>query len=58
LSKFERAFQAIRKNDRDYKETLRKYIFRKLKRQVGINEHVGSISISNFEKEGEQDDLQ
>jgi len=37
-SKFERTFEAIRKNDKDYKETLRKYSFRKPRREVGISE--------------------
>jgi len=32
ISNFERDFEAIRKNERDYKETLRRYNFRKPKR--------------------------
>jgi hypothetical protein len=32
ISKFERAFEAIRKSKRDYKETLRRFSFRKPKR--------------------------
>ncbi len=51
ISRFERAFEAIRKNERDYKETLRRYSFRKPKRQVGFSEQVGLIFISNFEED-------
>ncbi len=48
----------IRKNNKDYKETLREYSFRKPRREAGMNEQVGPIQISNFEEEREQDDLQ
>jgi len=33
---FERAFEAIRKNERDYKETLRRYNFRKPRRETSL----------------------
>jgi len=45
ISKFERAFEAIRKNKRDCKETLRRYNFRKPKIWVGPSEQVGPIFI-------------
>ncbi len=57
ISKFEKAFEAIRKNERDCKETLRRYNFRKPRQEVGFNEQVHLISISNFEKEQQKDDL-
>jgi len=38
ISKFERTFEAIRKNKRDYKETLRRYSFKNPKdKQVLVN---------------------
>lgn len=41
LSTFERAFEAIRKNNRDYKETLKKYSLKSLKKmQVQVNRSV------------------
>jgi hypothetical protein len=51
MFKFEKAFEAIKKNDKDCKETLRRYKFRKLKREVSTSEKVGSISIFDFEEE-------
>jgi hypothetical protein len=48
IPKFEKAFEAIMKNERDYKETLKRYSFRKPRRQVGPSEQVGPISISNY----------
>jgi hypothetical protein len=38
LSKFERAFETIGKNNKDCKETLRRYNSRKLRKRVGMNE--------------------
>ncbi len=38
ISKFERAFEVIRKNERDCKEILRRYNFRKPRKQAGSNE--------------------
>jgi hypothetical protein len=57
LCKFERAFEAIRKNNRYYKEALRKYNFRKPRREVGMSEHVGPIFIFDSKEEWEWDDL-
>jgi hypothetical protein len=45
IFKYEKAFEAIRKNERDCKETLRRYIFRKPRKHVGPNEQVSPISI-------------
>jgi len=50
-SNFEKAFEAIKKNDRNYKETLRRYNFGKPKKEASTSEQVGLISISNSEKE-------
>jgi hypothetical protein len=36
--KFENAFEAIRKNDKDCKENLRRYNFRKPRKEAGISE--------------------
>jgi hypothetical protein len=58
ISKFERNFEAIKKNERDYKETLRKYSFRKPKRQAGPNEQVSLIFVSDSEEDHQKDDLQ
>jgi len=38
LSKFEKAFELVRINDRVCKETLRRYNFRKPKREEGTSE--------------------
>ncbi len=51
MSKFERTFEAIRKNEKDCKETLRKYNFRKPRTQAGPSEQVGPISISNSKED-------
>jgi hypothetical protein len=40
LSKFEKAFEPIRKNDRVCNETLKRYSFRKPKREEGTSEQV------------------
>jgi hypothetical protein len=48
ISKFEKTFEVTRKNERDYKETLRKYSFRKPRREVGFSEQVNPISIFRF----------
>jgi hypothetical protein len=58
ISKFKKAFEAIRKNKRDCKETLKRYSFRKPKREASPSEQVGLIFISNFEEELQKDDLQ
>jgi hypothetical protein len=58
ISKFERDFEAIRINKIDCKETLRRYNFRKPRREGGPNEQVDSISISDFEEELQKDNLQ
>jgi hypothetical protein len=50
ISKFEKAFEAIRKNKKDCKETLKRYNFRKLIRHVGFSEQVNLISVSKFEE--------
>jgi hypothetical protein len=57
ISKFETTFEAIRKNERNCKETLRRYNFRKARRQAGPIEQVGLISISDFEEDQQKDDL-
>jgi hypothetical protein len=54
---FERAFEAIRKNERDCKETLRRYNFKKPRREVGPSEQIGLIYVSKFEEELQKDDL-
>jgi hypothetical protein len=38
LSKFEKAFEVIRKNDKDCKETLRRYNVKKPRKEAGISE--------------------
>jgi hypothetical protein len=43
---------------RDYKETLKRYNFRKPRRYVGLNEQVGPISISNSKEDHQKDNLQ
>jgi hypothetical protein len=48
ISKFEKTFEVTRKNERDYKETLRKYSFRKPRREAGFSEQVNPISIFRF----------
>jgi hypothetical protein len=53
LSKFEIAFEAIRKNNNDYKEILKKYIFRMPKRESCTSAQVGLIFISNSKEEQE-----
>jgi len=51
LSKFEKYFEAIRKNDKNCQETLRKNNFRKPRKEANTSEQVAPISISNFEEE-------
>ncbi len=58
ISKFEKTFEAIRKNERDCKETLRRYNFRKPKKEAGPSEQVGPISIFDSKEEKQKDDLQ
>ncbi len=55
---FERAFETLRKNERDYKKTLRRYNFRKHRREASPSEQIGLISISNYEEKLLKDDLQ
>jgi len=43
---------------KDWRETLKKYSFRKPKRKVGPSEQVNPISIFYFEEEKQKDDLQ
>jgi hypothetical protein len=57
LFKFEKTFEAIRKNNKYCKETLRRYSSRKPTREVSTSEQVGPISISNYEEEKLKDDL-
>jgi hypothetical protein len=58
LFKFEKAFEVIRKNDKDYKETLKRYSFRKPRREAGTSEQVNPTSISNSEEEKQKGNLQ
>jgi len=55
---FEKAFEAIKKNNKDCKKTLRRYNFRKHRKEVGTSEQVDSISIFDFEKEKQRNNLQ
>jgi hypothetical protein len=50
LSKFEKSIEASKKNDKDYKETLRRYSFRKPIKKASTSEQVGPISISNSKR--------
>ncbi len=50
IPKFEKAFEAIMKNERDYKETLKRYSFRKPRRHACSSEQVGLVFISDFEE--------
>jgi len=50
IFKFEKTFEKIRKNKRYYRETLKRYNFRKPKREAGLSEQVDPISIFNFEE--------
>jgi len=58
LSKFEKAFKMIKKNNIDCKETLRKYNFKKLRREACISEQVGPIFIFDIKEERGWDNLQ
>jgi hypothetical protein len=51
LSKLERAFEAIKNNNINYKKTLRKYNFKKPRKDKGVSEQVGSVFISNIKEE-------
>jgi hypothetical protein len=51
LFKFDKAFEAIRKNDRDYKKNLKRYSIRKSKKTTSTSEQVGPISISDSKEE-------
>jgi hypothetical protein len=50
-SNFEKVFEAIFKNDKDCKETLKRYNFRKPKKEASTSEQVSPISISDYKKE-------
>jgi hypothetical protein len=50
LSKVEKSFEAIRKNDKDYKKTLKRDSFRKPIKKASTSEQVGPISISNSKR--------
>jgi len=52
-----KAFEEIRKNERDCRVTLRRYSFRKPVKEASPNEQVSLISISNFEEEKQKDNL-
>jgi hypothetical protein len=43
LFKFEKAFETLIKNNKDYKKTLRMFNLRKPKRDASMSEHVGPI---------------
>jgi hypothetical protein len=58
LFKFEKYFEAIRKNDKKCKEILMRYNFKKPIREASTSEQVGSISIFDFEEEKQKDNLQ
>jgi hypothetical protein len=58
ISKFEKVFEAIKKNETYCRETLRRYCFKKPKREAGPSEQVDSISNSNSKKKKKMDDLQ
>jgi hypothetical protein len=51
LFKLERAFEAIKNNNINYKKTLRKYNFKKPRKDKGVSEQVGSVFISNIKEE-------
>jgi hypothetical protein len=57
-SKFEKAFEVIKKNEKDCKETLRRYNFKKPRRKSGPSEQVSPISIFDREEKKQKDDLQ
>jgi hypothetical protein len=46
-----KTFEAIRKIERDCKETLKRYNFRKPRRHVGLSEQVYPNFISDFEED-------
>jgi hypothetical protein len=50
ISKFEKAFEEILRNERDCKETLRRYNFRKPRREVCPSEQIDPISIFDSEE--------
>ncbi len=58
MFKFKKAFEVIRKNNRDCKETLKRYNFKKHRREASTSDQVGPISISNFEEKKQRDNLQ
>ncbi len=58
ISKSKKAFEANKKNEKECKKTLRRYSFKKPKREVGSSEQVGPISIFDYEEKKQKDDLQ
>jgi hypothetical protein len=58
ISKFEKAFEAIRKNETNCRETLKRCSFRKPKKETSPNEQVFLISIFKTKEEKQKDDLQ
>jgi hypothetical protein len=58
LFNFERAFEIIRKNNKDCKKTLRKFNLRKPRRETCMSEQVGLILIFDSKEKWEEDDLQ
>jgi len=54
---FEKAFETIFKNERDCKETLRRYNFRKPRREASPSEQVNPISIFNSKEEKQNADV-
>jgi hypothetical protein len=57
ISKLAKAFEEIRKNERDCRVTLKIYSFRKPRREASPSEQVSLISIFDFEEDKQKDDL-
>jgi hypothetical protein len=51
-------FEEIKKSDRDLKVILRRYNFRKPRREASPSEQINSIFIFDFEEKKQKDDLQ
>ncbi len=58
ISKFERNFESIKKNQRYCKETLKRYNLKKPIRQIGSSEQVGPISIFDSKEDQQKANLQ
>jgi hypothetical protein len=58
ISKFENFFEEINKNEKDCKETLRRYNFKRPRKQAGPSEQFSPIFISNSKEDHQRDDLQ